>query len=472
MKENWLEKGLQEKLNDYNSLMDLEGAWNALEDTREPPKKNRKFFIWWILGLSTLAISMTYLLSTPTEPENSEIYNSSVDISEETKNFKDIKELGFNKIATLESKNNLRSAAKHLDNNEKHSILNTSSFDSYQVKANEIVNKTQKLASKVFRRDNSKITITNKSNFASENIRYDKSNINNEYRNVDLVNSNYVNTALILSTSEISRPLSYLVIPQATLFKGQDKILKPYLTRRISDNEDNDKYVKLLTQTFGIGGGYGLSSKGKVLDEESPLDNLTLQINYQRFLSRNFYIKTGVYLDQYTNKISSINTSSYVGSLDDQTIIINSYQDGSTEEIKGSVDVDIKETTSYLIYNQYQFISIPIIFGIEVFNINNSSFQFEGGLSTTIASRYDVKFWSSEDRQVISSLEDTDLSQYGLFRGLYTVQWNYQISNATDWGVFVKYQGQYQLNDISSNIELNLEKFNAHQFLIGLKYQL
>ena len=56
MKEDWLDKSLENKLDNYDSPMDLENAWGALQARREKPKKKKRFFFWLFFGLLTIGI--------------------------------------------------------------------------------------------------------------------------------------------------------------------------------------------------------------------------------------------------------------------------------------------------------------------------------------------------------------------------------------------------------------------------------
>jgi len=286
-------------------------------------------------------------------------------------------------------------------------------------------------------------------------------------------------TKTILSSatnSKQSKPKTILSIAQLP-----DINILPFIRAKSFSLQDECPELKevevfkskaIFPKYISIASGYSPFSKGKILEEESSLDAISTNLLYHKYLSKKLYLSTGISFDQFTTRLETVNTQNYTESRDNQIIRTDEYQNGLVEETLGIGEVAISEKTTFEIYNRYKFVSVPLILGLELSPSGRSSFQIEGGMSASILSQFDGKVLATNSTEIFNDLNSLDLKKQGMLGGLFGLQWNYIPVKNKDWKLFLKYQGYFQLNKLSDSPDLNIDKFNAHQFFVGVKYEL
>lgn len=481
MRENWLEQGLHDKLDHYESPIDLEAAWEALEAQRPAPKKKRRFLIWWFVGLALLMSGSAYFLWESTHSPNALEVSASLEMvpaipenNPTTKN-----------IVTNNKGNDvvLKETAKLPPTNQKTPKQGVDLATSQETLP------TVKNPAKV------KIETTNTRTTKTLNETIDNISISSlTPKMISPIPPNTVNTMSSLEEegSLASLTTSKQVQESSTSSKHKFRITPQLYTLNISlvettttnsigtnlpllptsDSEmRNNKKVAHVPQYIGLESGFGLRSKGKTLADEIPLDVFSIQLFYQKYLSKKIYLKTGIAYQQFTNKLEGDTTKRYTQLMDNQTILINHYADGSAENVYGMAEVETIERTRYQIFNKYRFLSVPILFGREWSPFKKNILQVEGGVSATVFSQFDGQFLADSPATSFDELATLNLKKAGLFHALLAVQWNIRPFDNSDWTLFLKYQGNLQLNELSHSETLNIEKFHAQQLFMGLKYQ-
>lgn len=469
MKKDWLEQGLNDKLGNYESSMDLEEAWMALEAKRQAPKRKRRFLIWWFLGgilVLSLSASGYFLwekgtmnesmdtsdifkieqnivencIETPiSNPTNKELHLSGQATEDKSLNPKGLRQ----DIAIAEFAPNKLKNGKTRPTNTESSITATKSIANIQSKANK-----------------PNVMIKNTSNISSSW----------KDENQELQATTRVSYQALSETERESEMIpklptlnNLLEIPNIDLEKLNFSQLSTL------DKEMRTKHkTTFVPQYVGVESGYGWRSKGKVLEDEKPLDVFSIHLFYQKYLNKKIYLKTGIQFSQFTNKLELDSTNTYTQVVDNQLILINEYADGTIDNVYGLAEIETIETINMKLFNQYKFLSVPIILGLELSPFKNSSFQVEAGFSTTIFSKFDGHFMGNNG---LEKLENLNLKKTGILNALYAAQWNIRPFKRANWKLFLKYQGSFQWNKLSEQPRLNMEKFNAQQLFVGLKYQ-
>jgi len=86
-KEDWLKEELKDRFEDFDGGLDLDQAWSDLEKARNPNKK-RRGLLFFLFGLTALAIILFMLLDLPVQSEeNGEVVVKEVETQEETSHF-------------------------------------------------------------------------------------------------------------------------------------------------------------------------------------------------------------------------------------------------------------------------------------------------------------------------------------------------------------------------------------------------
>lgn len=476
MKENWLEQGLHDKLDHYESPIDLESAWEALEAERPAPKKKRRFLIWWFWGLALLVSGSTYFLWESIHSPNAlEVSASLETVTAISENNLTTKNKGNNSVleeTALLPPSNQKTPKQPVD---RAAIQKTSTI----VKSQPNDAKTDTTNPNLTETQNKAINSISKTNLTPKAPHLIRPNTISNLDSSDKQSFNLLSIFNQVQKGTTSSKRKFRVTPQLytlnlssveTTATNSTENNLPLLPTSDSEIRTNKKAVKI-PQYIGLESGFGLRAKGKTLTDEIPLDVFSIQLFYQKYLSKKIYLKTGVAYQQFTNKLESDTTKRYTQLMDDQIILVNQYADGRTENVYGTAEVETIERTQYQIFNKYRFLSVPILFGVELFPFKKNSLQVESGFSATIFSQFDGRFLADSPTTTFNELATLDLKNTGLFHALLAVQWNVRPFNNSDWTLFLKYQGNLQLNDLSNSASLNIEKFHVQQLFMGLKYK-
>ena len=300
MKDDWLNKNLEEKLDGYDSPMDLENAWESLQTKRqEPKKKNRIFFFWMILGFASIGFGGSYFLSNnSTLTENSNEENNQVHVLEKTK-------IVPPTLSQFEKTNSNNATDKTFTSIENQN--NTSeniNYENQNVSDQEIIKSTLDSKTSFSKTGNNNLNPPNTNFDLPENSKTDLIFLNqNEVKNdreKDSTNPENENQQIAIS---------FLPGLEMSLLELLEVKPKSFSNLLFSKND------KLDTSTFLVGcipsrsylnisAGYGIRSKGKVLDDENLLDVISLNALYEkRIMNRKTYFKTGISFDQFVNSI-------------------------------------------------------------------------------------------------------------------------------------------------------------------------
>lgn len=460
MNDKWFEEGINEKLGKYGSPIDLETAWAAFEVQRKP-EKNKRYFGFWLSGcimLSTLGGGLLYL-NVNTDREHGLLPNIATIKEQPSDIILNKLSVERNVIETVTTVINEPSEHKsssetlrEIDfNNSKEQVPNS-------IENKNIQNNSQRIIS-------TKKSESVKANSIATTVETsDKIILNKPKQEYRTLNANGFKP-VIQQLSPLLRNSRLLPINQIELSEAPE-LSKEFNNspRRVQDQRSN---------LIGITTGYGPRVSGRILAREIPLDVMSLNIYYQTFLSKNLYLKTGVNLDQFTNKVEGSLVKTFTEMAEDQIVAIYHYQDGTQIPVLDDAEIDLAETTTYDIFNRYQFLSIPVVIGVRLEMKKKSSFQIEAGMSSTIQSKYDMKYFDMSSTEKFIKFDDLNLRRSALLKGQYGIQWNYsplRFSNNLEF--LLKYQGSIQLNSLSIDPNEVLQPFNSHQVFFGLQYRI
>ncbi|MFK8009326.1 MAG: hypothetical protein AB8H03_23395 [Saprospiraceae bacterium] len=460
MKQEWLDKNLDDKLGDYDSPMDLESAWESLQAKREEPKKkkkNRFFFFWVIFGLFTIGVGGSHFFFNN---GNDHTYINTIPkledkLENENQHFGKIEKASptplNSKNTTLQNVDkNITTKTKTIQNTRKNKSFENQNYSTPKnaktnVDANPLFSKTK--------------------NNAVSDVNLDSSEKSNE--NFISPNQDEANKAITIDSTIPQREVQ----PIAVLFLPS---LEPNLLN-LSRQENleilNPSYAGIpilypptasTPNYFGIAAGYGIHSKGQVLPQENSLDAITVNAFYEhRFGRTNWFFKTGINYDQFIKKMETTTELPFSEEDDDQLITVNHFKNGTVQNIYGVADVSKIEKTTSKNFNRYRLISIPMIMGYDLISLNRASLQVEGGIARSI-----FGFHSGKDFDLI----DSDFEKRGVWQGLYGLNFNFRTGTRTN--IFTSLKGNYHFNNIGKSDQLDMEKFRLQQIQIGLKFRL
>ncbi len=466
MIQDWLDKNLGDKLDNYDSPMDLENAWESLQAKRQAPKKkNRFFFFWVIFGLIAIGAVGSYFLLNNISENN---YNAEANLITETDNISKNENPHFEKTElSSPTLSNAKNVNQHnADTNiatETKTILNTSK--NITVESQDIT--TQKETKSIVNtntpfpktKNNNVITSNTNSSFPKKpnaNFIFPKQN---KIENIVASDSTiFPKTVQPMAVRFLpSLEMSLLDLPQ-----NENSILEIYTKQKPISYQPVPVRIILSSSYFGVTAGYGIRSRGKILSQENPLDVITINAFYEdRFGYSKLYFKTGITLDQFVNSIESTSEQLLSQPRDNQLIAVNHFQNGTTEDVFGTAEVSEIEKTFSKNYNRYQLISIPIILGYDVISSNTASLQIEGGIARSIFGFHSGKYFD---------LVDSDFEKRGVWQGIYGLNFNFRTSSRSN--IFTSLKGNYHFNTIGKSDQLDIEKFRFHQIQVGLRFKL
>ena len=458
MKDNWLEGGLKDKLDGYGSSMDFEAAWSALDEQRSS-KKRGLYGLWLSSVLVVFALGVFgYWYSGTSEPQT--------EISELPQVLKNTE-------------------TERVENQSTLTTLSRSSQEEYQQfgeqKAIEDQQTTQSLVKpepSMTKQEGALICARGLSTQSKDNAVVMAST----QQVVDSSKAGQItktrSTQSITPIFKDKESKYNLLSPMTSLSKYSNKLddIEPKVSfgdlAVVKSKVDCPKVQKSTNSYIGVGVGYGPRASGALFAEETPLDVASAQLYYQQYLSKTLYLKTGVSISQYTNSVEDSRTNMTTITATDQVVAIYHYQDGSTTDILGTANVDRTETYTYQLYNKYTLVSIPVMLGLKVMPRKQSYVQVEAGVSTTVGSKYDIKYFDVATDNKFMPVQDLGLRQYGLFHGVYGLQWNYTPTFLGGLELFAKYQGALQFNDIGNTSSTKSTKLNAQQVFLGMQMRL
>lgn len=456
MKDNWLEQELKDKLDGYDSSMNLEQAWSALKEKRTP-KDRKRFLVWIIFGslisLTIGLVSLNYMNKSDLTKENTSATSGSVsaDLNQELNKSKALDESKIlnSKIIAEPLITSINNAQPSIKSNHSKNLTQNNS------------NSFSKIESSWGHEPTSTIDKVLKEKSSSENVvTHMRNSISKRKQVVTNIGNN--NLAKVIELVRVFPLLNMVEKHPISLPLNVGKMEKVDCPSRANGQ----------SHYISVSGGYGFRPKGRIMSVETPVDLVSAQVHYQGSLTRNFYFRTGVNFDQFTNRVESQGINSFTSPRADQVVLVYHYQDGSTEEVLEVADVDVTETFGYTLYNRYKFISIPAMLGMNFLVKKQSYFQAETGISASIASKYDVKYFDITAAEKFNQVENLGLKRSGILRGLYAIQWNYTNANLNALELFLRYQGSFQVNNISNNTAMNIERFKAQQLFVGVQYRL
>ena len=449
MRDNWLDDELNEMFQDFDSEMNLENEWAALQQRRKSPTQPNRL---WFLLVGVAVVSASWYFYSTSLTQNTEIdtqLTQQISVTSDESN--STKKL-VNAEIILDQQNNFHGTETHVG-------LDKPLNEKIKLSVN-----TQRLAAQTLAPTNLYSSI--KSNDKeTEQLPQSKEKYKTQTNVKSIESHNEIErVALQVAINKIANleQLSH------TLYTDQKPSVNHTLTtlnslKRTKANKAGAHYLSL-------GFGYSPLTTGATRDEEKAIDGISTSLHYMKYLSPNLYLKTGINLDKFTTRVKGTITESNT-QMEDNQIIKRYYNfDGTIEYVYGEGEVIADEVTQYHLYNRYQFVSVPVIFGLEVLQTERSYFAVEGGISATIFNQYDIKKFDGIN--TFNSVENQELKTAGIFSGLAAISWHYQPQALEKLDFFCRVGSRFQLNDLSDNSIYNVNRFHAVDVGLGIQYRM
>ena len=449
MRDNWLDNELNEKFQDFDSEMNLEQEWAALQERRSTQQRQQPNKLWLLCAGIAVVSASWYLYSTPLTQ------NSSIE-TQLSKTVVEYKEVAQHNKATTDEVTK-ETFNLQIDNSQ----LQIEKSDNTSATSEQKNSVTRDLAP-----PSQSIQAMHRDTPNENAQQYTQTTVKQRTPNI---------TQSTRSGNEIQISTDQSVINQITEVSQLLHTLNNHLTASTGilielDPRRRSKANKAGAQSLSIGIGYSAFTSGTTFNDEKAIDGTSASLHYKKYLSPKSYLKTGLNIDKYTTRLEGVSTHSYTQVEDGQIIERYFNSDGTFDSVLGEAEVSIEETTEYHLYNRYQFVSIPVIFGLEVLERQRSYFAVEGGISASLISNYEIKEFDGVN--TFNSMENLQLRKAGLLSGLAAISWHYQPLQSNKLDVFCRVGSRFQLNDLSDVGDYNVQRFNALNFGLGVQYRM
>lgn len=444
MKKDWLEEKLKEKLNDYPSSIDLEASWAALADRREE-KKKRGFFFWFVgtgmvlmLGAGLALGSSLWQIEQPRA-----LSFFPVSLTDKTPTVRLIPPIAQTAMAkpTL--------ASPKLEEVKKES---------------RVVAKHQKIEED----NNALASITPALNVLPENSEEDRPEIQEIA----------VGFSQISEIKQPLSPLNSLLFPPSTTGESvRDELTALSLSRPFIRRKKQGAWWLGFSGTVGA---FQRQLKGinemdqalvdRRLAAEKPLEAWSFSLDIRKGFAHRFFIQSGLRHQLSYESFTDQYEKSYEKILEDQVTQIIQRADGSTSEVRGTLSVQVKETTASLIYNQQSLTEIPVLVGMDILKARKSGVSLSLGGIYGLIQRKDGKAFSSS----------TSIGEYESLQTLHYRSasiWGGQIQMSVYQEIAPQFQffGGIQLKSYLNMTEQKAYFSERQHFLnlaLGLRFQL
>lgn len=477
MKRNWLENKLYDRLKERPSEIDLDAAWKALENKRNPEKDDKGIAWPWIL-------SGVLLLATLSFWGFSSINSSTSLLSHELNN------------TQLSTEASIQAMLRPDEPEVRQSIVNSKPGEG---KPSLLAKQTtKKLKSNQKKRNFSNISSNTHNNIASNDVKHIINNAElvnqttkagEQFPNQIPIYSNVAteqeelgaNTLIASRQTDESNALSIGLVPRIEINPLDVKRDIPELSFIPETN-----HVKNLSQSsrkrIGVDLAYGtmfsnLNHNNQFVDLsthrneiEKSLDHYALAINYEHFIGSRLYLKTGLSFSQFTSTFENIVASNETETREDTVAhIINPF--GENEFVLGDKEVTLGIRSNHFL--KYRSIQIPFGIGLDLPLNEKWSADLSAGVNYALLilnqGSY-LEFPDSGDQ--LTDLASGTYRSTGVFSGFGTAG-IYRHYNAWSFGLATSVQ--FDLNNrIDTGFQDHLlgltHKLNALNLVISMKH--
>ena len=451
MRENWLDDELNKLFDDYDSDINLEAEWNALQERRQ--KDKRPSLLWILfLGFAVAAgswyiysSSSTTMVVSDAEPSTAtEDLPITQSLNSQTPNTQS--EIALIKNTQTENTRGLNTKIVNSQNSLKEDKV-------AEFKKPNVQNAKSSLSS---------------TTVSSLPTQAQASNINQSQSKT----SNYALTTqknIVIGLDDVSKFVKEIVfMPLLPTYLEIDRSLIEGFAE--NNNRTRKTSSRAGNQYLGFTFGYSPLTKGSILEDEKAIDGFSSSISFKKYLSPKFYLATGLGLDHFSTQLTGKSQYSYTQLEDNQLIERYINSDGTIDDVYGIGEVAVTETSTFQLYNRYKFISVPVIFGVQLYEKAQSHLELEAGVSASFVSQYELKYFDGINQ--FKNYDNLDLRESGVFNGITNLTWHYQPQSMDRLDFFFRLGARLQLNDITREKIIDSKRFQSFTLGFGAEYSL
>lgn len=457
-------KSFIERMNQYDSPMDFDAAWESLEQSRKK-KKRGGFIYWYLIGAGfILAVSVLFYYQKNIDTNHYSAKIKAQATSKKIINHPVPAELTAPKTKTLDEpqistiKNELNQFSQKTNKKEKTIATSFNSYSSH----NEKLTKSTKPTTSFDK--NLQSTIAPTKNIQNTNT-------------ASIENAKSVSKELIADkkTKQVILQQSPLINNLSFIANSANKPENSIAIKNYPGPSKNKWSISFAT-------GYAVTDKQIIAgststqdyaafraNNETGLDLITSELSIQRQLNDYFSLASGIRFQNFTDRFTDQYQTTSPQLFEDQVIEIITLRDGTEEKVLGAVEGTVDSTFSITRYNTTQQISIPLEIGVRI-PINGQLYStLSGGLAVGIFNQSKGIIYNEQlqigQYELLSDISESSLSlsQANLSIGL---GWQF----ARNWAIESQIYGGTHLNGIKNNKNNLKEKYKWMGINLGIRF--
>lgn len=418
MKKDWFEKGLNDKLEGFESELDLNEAWESFSVQRKKQKKKKRGFVFWWFAAAILTLCIVFSL------------------------------LFTKENASLTPTN--QPQAKHITSQEKALTKNNIAKETNE----QIAEATPE---KIIRKTLKEPKISNR------NKPVNLINVNNEKR-ITKASANDTPTLFIDKT----QPSQNVIVANKEVLPTLSSSIKMLEERKIDaqyqsialNKETNENELK---NSAGLAFYYGQNFRQRTANNnqnyiarrnvtETPLDAFALQAFYKRKLNSKFFVNAQIGYSQITDVLMYDYEDTSFRSFDDQVLSISYYPNGLQTESTGSALGTQTVSTRATYYQSYKSIDLGFAIGMKQAIFGKFSLRPSIGLAHNWQYRTKGLVLKNETTFETYALDNLNYRKIGLLGAFLNLELVRKIH--TDYEISLGISAQQGLNNRFSNSDL------------------
>lgn len=517
MEKKWHNKALGDGLGDHDSPMDLELEWAALEAKRHPKKEKQRFLWFWLVGaicavgaIGYLGWGMedilvekkgdTQLQEQPQEQKQTQSQAQSQPQEQlQSRKQSQLQEQGqpqeqiqsqLQKQAQLQPETQFKKQKQTQRKTKGQLQTQTSTQEQRElapqlyrkeqvqslIKAKGEVNHTQQsevpdgaVALEKDQKINDQIP-TPESTFSTDDTPLEKitATVLAEKKEAKVIDAEVLNNEFskVESIASTSHETTTALTGETT---EEDSAEAEVTLKDEEDSQQNPVLPATRKGSIGMSATYAFLTSGRVNKDENNLDAMAVAAFYERQIGKAFYFKTGLSYQQFNNVVN-VNEEYIYFEREIETLRINRFRSGEVEIEEGFVQVEYRDQNEHKLYQQYRFVSIPVLIGYKFFLGKRSDLKIETGLSTSLHSVDTGNLYSDGLIQSVEDIGNYRAKKFGIFQGLLGVHYERKLFNGNL--LFAGVQMRLELNEGISIAEVQSKRFGLIGMVVGFRTNL
>ncbi len=419
-KDDWLKEKLVERFDAFDSGLDLDQAWQELEERRNP-KQKRRGFIYWILGIGFLG----GLMFTFWNKDNSAAsLSETIQVVEE--NREDLEFTNQKEILLIENTKEETVVVDESTERKNRIILKTQTQNTIgtQKKQNlELANTNLNERFSYLLNDINTGSIAATLNMTEANATTAKAKAEKEDI---IIAETFAERNSVFQEKKIPIVIGNLGIQkvESLVFSGDKKenLVPPAIVRplKISAGHSfgfNFAYGKHKRTMLAIGEDVTELIANRNL-QESPLDAIELNIFYRKRMPWTSYLEFGIGFMQTSYLFEDQTQTVSYNLLEDQITEVHNFPDGTQENILGSIFEKETVTRDSKFYQNFRQLHLNTSLGKEIGINESTGLLFSAGLEYSLFSQIEGVSFANSEILSYGSLDKLGYKSEGVFAGL------------------------------------------------------